>query len=82
MLTRINILAALALALCGCSWSGVSRHAPDGSKLSAWNLRFAWQTTRFELHYATNTASVKLGASSASAETAGAIAEGVARGMK
>ena len=74
-------LLVLAL-LCGCSWSGASRRAPDGATLRAWNLRFAWQTVGFEFIYATNYTTIRLQQSTPDAITAGAIAEGVARGLK
>jgi hypothetical protein len=79
--TEKLIAFVLVLSLfTGCSWSGVNRQA-DGS-WAAWNLRFAWQTAGFEVMHSTNTVTVRLTRSNGDAATAGAIAEGVARGMK
>lgn len=76
----MKFAAVIALALCGCSWSGVSRS--QAGAWHAWNLRFAWRTEGFEVVHGTNTTTVRLVRSNGDAATAGAIAEGVARGLK
>lgn len=76
-------LSLVLILLCGgCSYSRVSRLAPDGSYLQASNFRFAWRTVGFEFSYTTNSTTIRLQQSSPDAQTAAAIAEGVARGLK
>ncbi len=67
----------MATALCGCSWSGVSRK-PDGS-WRAWNLRTLWATDGFEAVHGTNGTEVRLKGSGSKAGDAGAFAGAFAR---
>lgn len=83
--TRLPISSLLmvfaVLVFVGCSTSRFTKTAPDGSKISAWNSRLIWSTEGFEAIYNTNGVTVKLQKSNTDAQTAGAVAEGVARGL-
>jgi hypothetical protein len=74
--TAIPLLLLLAL-VSGCSTSYIAK-----GDLKAYNSRFIWSTEGFEAEFATNgTGKVKIHKSNPDAQTAGAVAEGVARGL-
>lgn len=80
-------LAAVALLSAGCSTTSVERVHPDGSKFKATNKRAIWNSKGVAIQFEASTnGTVKAGAtidqSGSSAETAKAIAEGIARGLK
>jgi hypothetical protein len=79
MANVVLMVVVMALACGGCSWSRISRKAPDGSKLAATNLRFAWTSEGFSARYDTNGLEVKLERSNTDAQVAGAITEAAVR---
>lgn len=77
----LSAFCGIVLFCSGCSTSRFTRTLPDGSKLSAWNSRFIWSTEGFEMSYSPSNTTIKLQKANADAQTAGAIAEGVAKGV-
>lgn len=70
-------LLALAALLSGCSTSYITK-----GDLKAFNSRAFWSTEGFKAEFTTNGAGrVEIQKSNPDAQTAGAVAEGVARGL-
>lgn len=73
---HISLLILVAM-VSGCSTSYITK-----GDLKAYNSRFIWSTEGFEAEFATNgTGRVKIQKSNPDAQTAGSVAEGVARGL-
>lgn len=78
-----RLLCIIALSLCGCAHISGERK-PDGT-MTVRTTRFMWSTQNleFSVNDGTNVvATLRAKKSSPDAEALGAIAEGVARGLK